>query len=153
MSLNIKDAVYGLGVKLGVDMSHAPASNIADMIDYISNGVGAHTGVIAEAVDKMEVGGGTPDYLFVIDPVIITDYPLRSRLDHTWEELHTAYAVESKICIVYYADLGFKELVTNVYVNNSHKYMVETAVGSMTKSYTCDNETDYPVLVRPEDET
>lgn len=62
MSLTIHEAVMKLGTKLGVDMSHAPASNIADTIDYITEHVnseaeGAHTGVIADAVDVMEVSG------------------------------------------------------------------------------------------------
>ena len=58
MSLNITDSIKRLGTKLGVDMSKAPASNIADSIDYISDGVGAHTGVIADAIDKLEIKGG-----------------------------------------------------------------------------------------------
>lgn len=36
----------------------SPASNIADSIDYITeqfDGTGAHTGVIAEAVDKLDI--------------------------------------------------------------------------------------------------
>lgn len=58
MSLNITDSIKRLGTRLGVDMSKAPASNIADSIDYISDGVGAHTGVIADAIDKLEIKGG-----------------------------------------------------------------------------------------------
>lgn len=58
MSLTIKEALHNLGKALNVDMSKAPASNIADTIDYITEAVGAtgaegiHTGVIADAVDK-----------------------------------------------------------------------------------------------------
>lgn len=91
MSLNIKDAVYGLGTKLGVDMSHAPASNIADTIDYISNSVGAHTGVIAEAVDKLEISGGGstfPDEIFLITA---TKSGSSFILDKTWDEINTAF--------------------------------------------------------------
>ena len=58
MSLTIKEALNNLGTALHVDMSKAPASNIADTIDYITEQVsvgtvnGDHTGVIAPAVDK-----------------------------------------------------------------------------------------------------
>lgn len=56
MSLTIHEAVMKLGTKLGVDMTNAPASNIADTIDYITEQAqtganSAHTGVIADAVD------------------------------------------------------------------------------------------------------
>ena len=59
MSLTIKEAVYNLGTRLGVDMTNAPASNIADTIDYISdhlenNDRGDHRGVIASSVDHFK---------------------------------------------------------------------------------------------------
>lgn len=65
MSLTIHEAVMKLGTKLGVDMTNAPASNIADTIDYITDHVyegaeGAHTGVIAEAIDEFEFAEPEP---------------------------------------------------------------------------------------------
>lgn len=58
MSLTIREALVKLATKLGVDASGMPASNIADSIDYITeqfDGTGAHTGVIADAVDKLDI--------------------------------------------------------------------------------------------------
>lgn len=58
MSLTIKEALVKLATKLGVDASGMPTSNIADSIDYITeqlNGTGAHTGVIADAVDNLDI--------------------------------------------------------------------------------------------------
>lgn len=58
MSLTIREALVKLATKLGVDASGMPVSNIADGIDYITeqlDGTGAHTGVIADAVDNLDI--------------------------------------------------------------------------------------------------
>lgn len=153
MSLNIKDAVYGLGVKLGVDMSHAPASNIADTIDYISNGVGAHTGVIAEAVDKMDVGGDAPDWMFVVDAAPIETGSSTFKLNKTYAEIKQiigSYQVGVKIVgiirMLFEEPEGvFYSYITNVGYNyQSEQYDVETNTPGLT--FTTGSEDGYPTV-------
>lgn len=158
MSLNIKDAVYGLGTKLGVDMSHAPASNIADTIDYISNGVGAHTGVIAEAVDKLEVGGGegTPEWLYIVDAAPIEEGSSKTRLNKTFAEISqhlvdpgTALLYHTRVGIIRRSDetgVGYYPIIGVGYNPQGDKYDVKTIFDMV---FIADSDEDYPTIVMP----
>lgn len=158
MSLNIKDAVYGLGEKLGVDMSNAPASNIADMVDYISNGVGAHTGVIAEAVDKLEVGGGgdTPDWLYIVDAAPIEEGSSTTRLNRTYAEISqqlvgpgTALLYPTHVGIIRWSDetgVGYYPIIGVGYDPQGDKYDVKTIFDMV---FTAASDEDYPSIVMP----
>lgn len=151
MSLNIKDAVYGLGTKLGVDMSNAPASNIADMIDYISNGVGAHTGVIAEAVDKLEISGGdVPDWVFTMEAVSDHSDPYadgaKFTLTKTWAEINEAVSVRYKAALIRYTAGGGELYITRVTSagQESNQYYVRD---QNNNKFYADNVNDHPFYI------
>lgn len=151
MSLTIHEAVMKLGTKLGVDMTNAPASNIADMIDYISNGTnGAHTGVIAEAVDKLEVGGGdVPDWVFTMEAVSDHSDPYadgaKFTLTKTWAEINEAVSVRYKAALIRYTAGTHEIYITRVISTGqeSNQYYVR----DQNNKFYADNVNDHPFYI------